>query len=517
MRFVVGPPGTGKTTAVAKFLGEAESRVAYLAVHSEEPAKSLRSRIAEALGLQPELNREINNSYAAFVEGLRRSGPCQLALDEIDHASSEALEELENLIADAPREISFIYISRSRTSIDAGRLLARGLAAILDAERLAFSAEEIAQLAGAAGVGCTPADIARLLEETEGWPVVVSCVIREAEDRNASLSGAYDRWCKGSGLHFTDFLRGELDKHGEFYRNAFTQIAGDSEGTAADSLAVLEERGLFVRHVNGERRAYRVALQFLSGSARTSSAPAPAPGALLTVRMFGRFQASISNRPIEWIRRRDAQLFKYLLLTPNGTASREELRRQFWPDAESQLATQSIRTACSNIRRAIAAIVGYDNVDHYFVTRGEISVNLSNTVLDVRRFTAHVTDGSQQLERSNIREALAHYRAAESLYNGELLSGEYPEPWYTARASMYHALYIGTLEHLSELHAEIGDPLQARRYRERVNSLKAAARLSDSVSPSLVPAPPPAPPTTPMPPTSLPSTAFRTGNSASAP
>jgi DNA-binding SARP family transcriptional activator len=190
------------------------------------------------------------------------------------------------------------------------------------------------------------------------------------------------------------------------------------------------------------------------------------------VRMFGRFEASIGGRPIAWIRRRDAQIVKYLLLRPNGTASRAELRQTFWPDTDFGLATQSLRTACSNIRKAVAALVGYEQVDRYFQARSDVTINLGQTALDVRRFSAHVGDGDAELERGNTHEARAHYAAAERLYSGELLSGELPEPWYVARAEMFKSLYVGVLQRLADFCADAGDDAQAMTYRERLRRLE---------------------------------------------
>jgi DNA-binding SARP family transcriptional activator len=164
-----------------------------------------------------------------------------------------------------------------------------------------------------------------------------------------------------------------------------------------------------------------------------------------------------------------------LLLKRNGSATRAELREVFWPDAYPQLATQSIRTATSNIRKAIASIVGYGNVERYFSSRGDISVNLQNAVIDVRRFTAHVADGDAALERGRNQEAFAHYCAAESLYSGELLSGEFPETWYAPRAEMYKGLYIGLLERLAEYHADAGHVRHARDYAARAKELAPAS------------------------------------------
>jgi DNA-binding SARP family transcriptional activator len=238
-------------------------------------------------------------------------------------------------------------------------------------------------------------------------------------------------------------------------------------------------RGLFVRHAEGTYHPYRVAQQFEVEAIPAASAVAPDAAALLVVRMFGRFEATIGGRRIEWIRRREAQIFKYLLLKPDGSAARGELRDVFWPDANQHLATQSIRTACSNIRKAIAAVAGYGNVDRYFQSSGHVAVVLENAVIDARRFTAHMADGDAELENGRVPEALAHFRAAESLYSGELLLGEYPEPWYAPRAAMYTSLFVGLLERLADLYAEHGSARRAKEYAERAAELRPTLTLTN--------------------------------------
>jgi DNA-binding SARP family transcriptional activator len=234
----------------------------------------------------------------------------------------------------------------------------------------------------------------------------------------------------------------------------------------------LEERGLFVRYRDGEYKPYRVVATLWPNAQPAERERDEEPHvAVMSVRMFGRFETSIGGRPIAWIRRRDAQLMKYLLLRPSGAATRAELRSVFWPEADFGLSTQSLRTACSNIRKAIATVVGYERVERYFDARNDVSVNLAQTVLDVRRFSAHAGDGDAELDRGNADQAMAHYLAAERLYVGELLSGEAPEPWYEPRAEMYKALYAGVLQRLADLCADAGDHGRARAYREKLGYL----------------------------------------------
>ncbi len=483
LRYLVATAGAGKTTAVATYLGARAHATAYLALKDDESLEAFRERLARAFDIP-----YVPASFDALLAALATFAPCEIAFDDIDRATAETLEELAELAAQAPQGVSIIACARSRGALDARRFLARGLGAILDGPALCFDADEIARLAELHGVTYSPADVARLREETDGWPIVVSWAIRDAAESNATLAGAYDRWRRANGRHFRAFIEDELAAAGERYRSNFrVALRGSGGPDERERLAELEERGLFVYFDDGLYRPLRVARQFdleLPGKALAATGPAE----LLVVRMFGRFEAEIGGRRIEWIRRREAQLFKYLLLKPSGTATRAELRSTFWPGTDVHHATQSIRTASSNIRKAIAAVTGYAHVDRYFNSSGDISVVLANAVIDVRRFSAHMADGDAELEAGHVQEAFAHYRAAEALYSGELLSGEYPEPWYAPRAEMYRAMYGGLLERIAEYHVEAGHPRHAREYAERARALRPGDPALDRLE-SRLPAP----------------------------
>jgi hypothetical protein len=471
LRFLTGPAGTGKTAALVMYLA-ARERGAYVSLKNQEAPETLRERLAAAVGsnVKPK-------SLKVLLAALAASAPCEIAIDDIDRATPETLEELGELIAAAPDGVAFLYAARSRATIDARRLLASGLAAMLDAAQLSFDADELARLCEMQGVGYAGSDVARLREETDGWPVVAGWVVRDAAESGTGLAGAYDRWRTRNGRLFKEFLAHELRSTDDALCDMLHAALGPAASEDRERLAVLEAHGLFVYYADDTYRPYRVVRQFEIGAASGPQTPKNEQVPLLVVRMFGRFEAEIGDRRIEWVRRREAQIFKYLLLKANGLATRAELRGVFWPEADYHLATQSLRTASSNIRKAIATIVGYANVDRYFVSRGDIGVNLENAVIDVRRFAAHVHDGDVEHERGCLPEAFAHYRAAESLYSGELLSGEYPEPWYAARADACKELYAGVLEKIAAHHAASGRLRHAREYAERVGELRSDARL----------------------------------------
>ena len=470
LRFVAGPVGAGKTTAVASYLVGRPGRSIYLDMPGDEMLDAFRERLALSLGIAYK-----PASFAALLAALATVAPCEIALDDVDRASVETIEELGELIREAPAGVSFIFLARSRSAIDVHRYLARGLGAVLEGPALAFDAGDIARLAELHQLSFVPADIARFLEETEGWPLVATWAIREAAGPGGTLAGAYDRWRRTNGRHFREFIDDELVAAGEDYRAAFLgSLRGTGMPDERERLAMLEARGLFVYYDDDAYRPYRVARQFDIEPRRAEATATIVPMSLLVVRMFGRFEAEIGGRKIEWIRRREAQIFKYLLLKPTGSATRGELLDAFWTGADGHLATQSLRTASSNIRKALAAIVGYTAVDAYFVSRGDIGVTLERAVIDVRRFSAHVADGDAERERGRRAEAFAHYRAAESIYSGELLASEYPEPWYAGRAAMYRALFIGVLERIAEYHTDAGHGRHAHEYAVRARALRAS-------------------------------------------
>jgi DNA-binding SARP family transcriptional activator len=231
--------------------------------------------------------------------------------------------------------------------------------------------------------------------------------------------------------------------------------------------------GLFIYEDGDQLRPYR-ALQPPAASVSGSNAPAAEPPAIspLIVHLFQSFEAKLGGRDIPWVRRRDQQIVKYLLLKPDGKASRTELASVFWSDTDRHLATQSVRTACSTIRKAFASIVGYAAVDAYFRTAPDVQIDLSHVVCDVRRFTAHVVDAESCFNRGDREGATMHYRAAEKLYAGGLLDFEATEPWFATHARILRDRYVMLLERLGDFALETNDLNAALEYAQRGRALE---------------------------------------------
>jgi DNA-binding SARP family transcriptional activator len=451
VRLIIAPAGSGKTSLLLKYCAQSERDTLYYALPERCDAAHVRDLFAQALDVSPAQCREV-------------------VVDEMDNGSPEAIAELMRLVEEAPQNITLIYVARSRELIDARRFIARGVAVLCDARRMAFDAYEAGTLAEASGVAASDLDLRRLIDDTDGWAMAVSSAIRTAAAENETIERAYQLWRAQSQGFLRDFAAAELARAPLDCRQAFWDLFNGESIPDPLRLRDLEARGLFVMDDGRDTlRLYR-ALHPVGAKPSTLSGTAQFTPPMM-VNMFRSFQARIQNREIPWVRRRDQQIIKYLLLKANGTATRAELASVFWSDTDRHLATQSVRTACSTIRKAFGSVVGPANVDLYFRTAPDIQIDLTNVVCDVRRFSAHVNDGDADFERGNIQDAAMHYRAAEKLYAGRLLDFEAPEPWIAPHANLLQDRFVQALERLGSLALENEEITTATQYANRAHTI----------------------------------------------
>lgn len=461
VRLLVAPPGSGKTTLALQSL--ADSRLgAYCAVPFAATSRELIGALCEALGLMPAA------TYAAMLIALRvvAKEPLKLVVDDADKASPPARALLTQLVQDCPGNVALIYCMRDRTALDVKSWVARGFASLTEAARLAFDASDVSALCEAWRVTYTHADVARLIEETDGWAVVVGGAIRACAEDERSLGDAYERWRARFGEMFLEFVLGQAEEaEPEDYARVQALVHG-REVDPSDGLRRLESQGLFVFNDGGTVRALKPLHLARNVNIHVdTSIP-------MVVRMLGKFSASIHGQQIQWVRRRDQQIVKYLLLQRGASATRPALAKVFWPNADKQLAAQSLRTACSNIRKAIAAIVGYARVEYYFRVGTSVTLDLSNVVTDLGRIGAHVGAGNAAYDAGDMDEAATHYRAAEKMYGGRLYEEDAIEPWFAHASNEIEEQLATVLQRLAEAAYAQADLKHAAEYAYRAKLIR---------------------------------------------
>ncbi len=443
VRFLVAPPGFGKTVALAGYLRHVASNGLYYAVPAGAAPQAIWRGIAAALELENPIG-----CHEDLVRALAARAPLELALDFEEIPDEAGIEAVLSLVVDVPDAVSLLIACRSRAAFHVGRSVSEGNAVLCDAERLAFDAAEIRHIAETCGVPFTHADVLRMLEVTDGWPQVVSGALRKAGEDNIALSQAFEHWRVRYGHLFNEFLVAGLKHVSEREADSVLKLMSGSHLDDRTQLQALEEQGLFVIHTAEGYRPLRALSRSRLYDRYGRRVETVAP---MEVRLFGWFLAEIERQSIDWVRRRDRQIFKYVSMQPGGRVSRTELSQVFWPGAERHLVAQSLRTVCSNIRKAIAQIVGFNQVESYFHAGDDISIDLDNVIVDVNRFATHVNDADDQYERGEMRAAYAHYRSAARVYRGDLLIGDAHEPWVAALDALLKQRHAVVLERISRI------------------------------------------------------------------
>lgn len=441
LRLIAAPTGCGKTVACATYAKMSRKRAAYLRIPADAKTDTFLRMLARTVEFH-----SIPADYPGLVDALKELGSFELILDDVDAASSELMPWLECLVHDAPDDVTFVYTTRSRYIFETTSMLAHGVAVICDAGILAFTADEAVQLVGKLGLACSDAAIGRLLFETEGWAVALAGAVREGHASDCSLDIAYEAWREKEGRRFAEFIQQNLERVGEQDREALSRLMW-GVAMEPERAARLEALGLPVRYVNGNYRVYRVLARLQLRQTAMAETALPKGVPLLSLQMFGSFQATIENKPIQWLRRRDQQIVKYLALQPEQRCPRNELMQKFWPEADHLLALQSLRTACSNIRKAISFIVGRAAADQYLIVGREIGLNASATLIDVRRFVSHVNEGNAAYESGDAESALQHFRSAQTLYGGRLCDDD---PLFAPYAAMYESMLTLSISRIRE-------------------------------------------------------------------
>lgn len=473
VRLLIAPPGAGKTTLLLRYAAASETNVVYCSLPPNATEKHLRAQLAGAFGF-----KRVPASMGELIAALGELRPIayEIAIDDIDRIQIADTEALSLLVERAPENISLVFAGRSREAMDVRGWVLRGIAELCDARRMAFDVEETLALAEVCGAAVTSLEARRLVAETDGWAVAIGGTMRTAAAENLSLMDAYARWLREYAPLLRDFIGSRLEAAIPEDREAVLALLNGESRIDQGRLRRLESRGLFAINDNGSARMYRPLMHLAPSPVRSAETFVVPP---MELRLFRRFTASIDGREIPWVRRRDQQIVKYLLLKPSGAASREELASVFWANTDRHLATQSVRTVCSNIRKAIAAVVGYSMVDQYFRTEPHVQIELRNITCDYHRFLSHLNDGDHAFESGEMADAERHYLAAEGMYAGRLLDDTI-ETWAESCAQLTDERYARLLERLAEATLAQSKMDDARQWEERarLRRSRSLARVS---------------------------------------
>lgn len=169
---VLAPAGHGKTNLLSAWAGATERPVAWLSLtaadrHSDHLARGLSAVLAEL--------EAVTDDAAVLV------------LDDIHVVGEDAARTvLRPFIDSPPRGVRLILAGRGDPGIGLARLLASGEVALLEADALSFTAQEISEVAQACGIDLSAEQASALHQLTRGWPVAVRLALLARSSTSAA-------------------------------------------------------------------------------------------------------------------------------------------------------------------------------------------------------------------------------------------------------------------------------------------------------------------------------------------
>ncbi len=209
-------------------------------------------------------------ALSAIVNELDRyARPFVLILDDLHHADSEpVIEFLQSLIKMAPSHCHFVFASRDYPGLGQSVLAAEEQLLEITAQDLRFSAKETASLLARADRALAKADIGKILDRTEGWPIAVQLTSLSLK-RGAGQETVIGQ-SGGSSADLARYLSDQVlmtlpeeTREIVLRTSILDRLTGDLVNLLCgrhDGWAVLEsleQQGVFLTPVTAERREYR--------------------------------------------------------------------------------------------------------------------------------------------------------------------------------------------------------------------------------------------------------------------
>lgn len=224
LALLVAPAGFGKSTLLAQWadiVGEAGATCGWLSLDDEdaEPRRfltcilqSMRGGGVDLQGFDAHLERgfaetSIEMMVRQIVHALAdHSRTTYLIFDDYHRCACPAVDTLLlRIVQNLPSNAHIILSSRQRPNIGVPGLIAAGFASELNAELMRLTANECRQLLS---LDLPQREIDTLVEQTEGWPVVLQLarlVLRERSDLSTSLDALIQR-----GGHLSSYLADQV-------------------------------------------------------------------------------------------------------------------------------------------------------------------------------------------------------------------------------------------------------------------------------------------------------------------
>ncbi len=150
-----------------------------------------------------------------------------------------------------------------------------------------------------------------------------------------------------------------------------------------------------------------------------------------------------------WQRRRAGELFRFLIIQPNRSASKDTILETLWPDNDPDLASALFHQATSALRRLLEPDLPEKFPSRYLLNDGEqLVIRLpSGSLIDFELFADNLRSSISKKRSDQIKEALGNYK-------GVLFPQDQYSDWSTELRTRLAELHLEGLVTLAGLHLE---------------------------------------------------------------
>ncbi|PPK63136.1 BTAD domain-containing putative transcriptional regulator [Actinokineospora auranticolor] len=193
----------------------------------------------------------------------------------------------------------------------------------------------------------------------------------------------------------------------------------------------------------------------------------------VSVTLLGSFSLRLDGRPVrKWRAGKARSLFQYLLVHRDRVVLRDKLHEVLWPHSDWSPNSSSLKVAMHALRQILQTSPDGTNTSGVRIVHQDFGYALyaDGISVDVDEFEAMVEAGRAADKVGDTPRAVAAYRAAMEVYQGDFLPGDSAD-WIVEQREWCKSLALRALDRLSTEAARVGDFDQLVRWCRRTIEL----------------------------------------------
>jgi DNA-binding SARP family transcriptional activator len=219
----------------------------------------------------------------------------------------------------------------------------------------------------------------------------------------------------------------------------------------------------------GEKRVpaigeHRPAPGVLSAAPRHPEPRVLMPWADVATLALGPLEVYVAGQRVQrWNSLKARAVFQYLLIHQDGPTRRDVLMALQWPEHSRNSARNNLNVALYSLRNTLDGLGR--NAQPILYRDGCYILNPELTSWVDRSEFLSAIDNARLARRANRpRQVIDAYHKAIQLYRGPLFDDDVTGEWYLPEQRRLAELYLQALEHVAEIHFELGELPEAVRF-----------------------------------------------------